>query len=248
VYDGRSRFNTFVHVNHTEHAPRYGNLLCLNGAGILYSWLRHNVMSGAGAGRGASGGGEGAGAGAWELSYPEMNELASGVPVGSEGLCILPYGNGAERTLENRNLGCSVHGLELNRHGRGHLVRAAQEGVLFALQYGLEIMREAGIPIRTVRAGDANMFKSRIFAEGFATVSRAAVELYSTDGSQGAARGAGIGAGITGVDDAFRGLERTAVIEPGSGGTDAYQAAYGRWREALSRELGPGAQPGVPGA
>ncbi len=243
VYDGLSRFNTFVHVNHTEQAPRYGNLLCLNGAGILYSWLRHNVMSGGG----ANGGADGAG-GAWELSYPQMNELASGVPVGSEGLCILPYGNGAERTLENRNLGCSVHGLELNRHGRGHLVRAAQEGVLFALQYGLEIMREAGIPIRTVRAGDANMFKSRIFAEGFATVSRASVELYSTDGSQGAARGAGIGAGITGVDDAFRGLERTAVIEPSAAGTDSYQAAYRRWREALSRELGGGTETGVTGA
>ena len=220
-YDALSRFNTFVHVNHRHDAPRYGNLLCLNGTGILYSWLRHNCMS----------------AHADVLSYAEMDELAGSVPPGCEGLTILPYGNGAERTLENRNLGAALFGLEFNTHTRAHLVRAAQEGIVFALNYGLEIMRDTGIAIDTVRAGSTNMFKSALFAEAFATLADATVELFDTDGSQGAARGAGIGAGCFEAAQAFSGLEKTGVVEPNSGLRSAYQEAYGRWRSRLTSQL-----------
>jgi len=124
-YDPKSRVNIFVHVNHTAKKPRYGVLLCLNGTGILNSWLKHNVA------------GEG-------FDYPQMNDLAATVPVGSDGLVILPYGNGAERTLENRNIGASVHGWNFNIHKKAHLLRAAQEGIVFALNYGLEILRGRG--------------------------------------------------------------------------------------------------------
>ena len=155
--------------------PRYGVLLCVNGTGILNSWLKHNTGT---------------------IDYPEMNALAEKAPVGSDGLVILPYGNGAERTLENRNIGASIHGLNFNMHNRSHLLRAAQEGIVFALNYGLEIMRRSGVKVKTVRAGNANMFLSPLFGEAFATVTGSVVELYNTDGSQGAARGAGIGAGI----------------------------------------------------
>ncbi|MBP7053476.1 MAG: carbohydrate kinase, partial [Phycisphaerae bacterium] len=187
--DPKSRVNVFVHVNHTAKRPRYGVLLCVNGTGILNSWLKHHV------------GGE------W-MDYPQMNELAAQAPVGSDGLVILPYGNGAERTLENRNIGASVHNWNFNIHKKAHLLRAAQEGIVFALNLGLQIMKDMGTKLQTVKAGNANMFLSPLFAEAFATITGATVELYSTDGSQGAARGAGIGARFyCGPEDAFVGLK-----------------------------------------
>jgi len=218
-YDPKSRVNVFVHVNHAKDDPRYGVLLCLNGTGILNSWLKHNV-------------------GAEGLDYPEMNELAAQVPVGSDGLVILPYGNGAERTLENTNLGASVHGWNFNVHKKAHLLRAAQEGIVFALNHGLGIMRDMGIELKTVKAGNANMFLSPLFAEAFATVTGASVQLFNTDGSQGAARGAGIGAGIyKGPEDAFIGLEPVKTIEPNPALAGAYKDAYGAWAEVLARQL-----------
>ncbi|MEE8591001.1 MAG: FGGY-family carbohydrate kinase, partial [Spirochaetia bacterium] len=222
LYDSASRVNTFVHINHSEDAPRYGTLLCVNGTGILNSWLKHNLMTLQGTG----------------ASYDQMNDLASSAPVGSDGLVVLPYGNGAERTLENRNIGASIQGLDLNRHGRAHLLRAAQEGIVFALRYGLEIMEGMGLTTDTVRAGAANMFLSPLFAEAFATISGAAVELYNTDGSQGAARGAGIGAGIYSLESAFEGLDTVSVIEPNPDLEGPYRDAYQRWLGELRRALG----------
>ena len=218
TYDQKSRVNIFVHVNHARANPRYGVLLCLNGTGILNSWLKHNFVAGEG------------------LDYEQMNELAVEVPPGCDGLVVLPYGNGAERTLENRNIGASVHGWNFNVHKRAHLLRAAQEGIVFALNYGLGIMRQTGVKPTTVRAGNANMFLSPLFAEAFATITGARVELYNTDGSQGAARGAGIGAGIyKGPEDAFVGLQPVKTIEPNSRLAQAYQEAYRKWVAILSR-------------
>jgi xylulokinase len=217
-YDSKSRVNTFVHVNHTPQTPRYGVLLCLNGTGILNSWLKHNATDG--------------------LDYVRMDELANSVEVGCEGLSILPYGNGAERTLENKNLGASIHGLNFNIHNRAHLLRAAQEGIVFALNYGLQIMRQTGVEAKTVRAGHANMFLSSLFAEAFATATQSVVELYNTDGSQGAARGAGIGAGIyKGPKDAFVGLQPVKTIEPNGKLTTIYKETYEKWQNILNYEL-----------
>jgi len=217
-YDPKSRVNVFVHVNHSKSKPRYGVLLCLNGTGILNSWLKHNFV------------GDG-------LDYPQMNDLAAKVPVGSDGLVILPYGNGAERTLENRNIGASVHGWSFNVHKKAHFLRAAQEGIVFALNYGLGIMRDMGIELKTVKAGNANMFLSPLFAEAFATVTGASVELYNTDGSQGAARGAGIGAGIyKGPADAFVGLKPVKTVKPNKKLASAYQEAYQTWELVLKRQ------------
>jgi len=219
-YDSKSRVNVFVHVNHAAAQPRYGVLLCLNGTGILNSWLKHNFVGGAG------------------LDYPQMNDLAASVPVGSDGLVILPYGNGAERTLENRNIGASVHGWNFNIHKQAHFLRAAQEGIVFALNYGLQIMRGMGTQLKTVKAGHANMFLSPLFAEAFATLSGATVELYNADGSQGAARGAGIGAGIYNApQDAFTGLEPVKTIQPNTNLSDAYSQAYASWETVLNKEL-----------
>jgi xylulokinase len=216
-YDSKSRVNIFIHVNHTPETPRYGVLLCVSGTGILNSWLKHNAADG--------------------LDYDKMNELAGSIEVGSEGLVILPYGNGAERTLENKNPGASIHGLNFNIHNRAHLLRAAQEGIVFALNYGVGIMRKVGVKAKKVRAGNANMFLSPLFAEAFATVTQSVVELYNTDGSQGAARGAGIGAGVyKGPEDAFVGLEPVKTIEPNDKLSAAYQQAYQGWEGVLKHQ------------
>ncbi len=216
-YDSKSRVNTFVHVSHSADKPRYGVLLCVNGTGILNSWLKHNTGA---------------------IDYPEMNALAEKAPVGSDGLVILPYGNGAERTLENHNIGASVHGLNFNIHNKSHLLRAAQEGIVFALNYGIEIMHGTGVLVKKVRAGKANMFLSPLFGETFATVTGASVELFNTDGSQGAARGAGIGAGIyREMKDAVAGLRPVSVIEPNRKLAKAYESAYKRWKNVLNNQL-----------
>jgi len=219
-YDPQSRVNTFLHVNHDpDDRPRYGTLMCINGTGILNRWL-HDAL-------GVDGG----------LSYEQMNEEAASAPVGADGLTILPFGNGAERTLGNQDLGASVHNLNFNVHDRGHLLRAAQEGIVFALRYGLDIMRDMGLSADTVRAGHANMFLSPIFTEAFATVTDTAVELIRTDGAEGAARGAGLGAGVYDAPaDAFEGLETIRTVAPRTALSAAYSDAYHHWTQLLSHQ------------
>lgn len=214
VYDPASRVNTFVHVNHTADRKRYGVLLCLNGTGICNRWFKQETVDGP----------------TGEVSYDEINSLAAQAPVGSEGLVVLPYGNGAERTLENKDIGASVHGLNFNVHSRTHLLRAAQEGIVFGLADGFEIMKNIGMDVKTVRAGATNMFQSELFRTAFATTTGAVVELYDTDGSAGAARGAGIGAGIySGPSEAFGVMEPTLVVEPDEAARAAYTEAFANW-------------------
>ena len=212
-FDPQSRVNTFAHVNHTADQTRLGVLLCINGTGILNSWIRRNIAP------------EG-------ISYADMNEVAATVPIGSDGVSILPFGNGAERMLGNKDTGCSIHGVNFNRHGKAHLMRAAQEGIVFSFQYGIEIMEKMGIPVKMIHAGKANMFLSPIFRDTLAGVSGATIELYDTDGSVGAAKGAGIGAGIyRDNNDAFATLEKLAVITPSN--EEQYQEAYANWKSNL---------------
>lgn len=222
-FDPQSRVNTFVHVNHAPESPRYGVLLCINGTGSLYRWLRNNIMK----------------IGQAVMTYEQMNELAEQAPAGSDGLMILPYGNGAERTLANREIGGSIHGLQYNIHNRRHYLRAAQEGIVYAMSYGLGITRTMGVPVSKVRAGNANMFLSGLFGEIFASVTESTLELYNTDGSQGAARGAGIGVGYyRDPAEAFVGLRTTRTVEPNREMTDIYRDTYHRWLEVLERTLG----------
>ena len=222
IYDPKSRVNTFVHVNHTPTAPRNGVLLCVNGTGKLNSWLKTNVV----------------GIGKNTLDYVQMNHLASQSPVGARGLVILPFGNGAERILENRNIGSSIHHLNFNLHTIPDVLRAAQEGIAFALNYGIEIMREMGLTIQKIRAGHTNMFLSPLFSEAFATISGTTVELFNTDGSQGAARGAGIGVGIyKNASEAFIGLKSVKIIEPDKSLKSAYQKAYDIWLKELQKRM-----------
>jgi len=218
-YDPQSRVNTFAHVNHTPAQTRLGVLLCINGTGILNSWIKRTVAS------------EG-------LSYHDMNLLAAKVPVGSEAISILPFGNGAERMLNNREIGCSIHGVNFNTHSTAHLIRAAQEGIVFAFKYGIDIMEQMGIPVKKIHAGYANMFLSPIFRETLSSVTGATIELYDTDGSVGAAKGAGIGAGIyKDTKEAFATLDKLEVIEPNNTKQQEYNDAYIRWKNCLEKAL-----------
>lgn len=212
-YDPKSRVNTFAHVNHTDADPRLGVLLCINGTGILNSWMKRNVATEV-------------------VSYSDMNAVAAKAPIGSAGVSILPFGNGAERMLENKELGCSIHGVNFNIHGQEHLLRAAQEGIVFSFKYGVEVMEQMGMSVNKIHAGHANMFLSPIFRETLAGVTGAVIELFDTDGSVGAAKGAGIGAGIYKDNvEAFSSLERLAVIEPSD--TEEYAAAYQVWKSRI---------------
>jgi xylulokinase len=214
-FDPESRVNTFLHVNHTAAAPRLGVLLCINGAGSINAWTKRLLG---------------------DLSYQEMNRLAEQVPVGCDGLAVLPFGNGAERMLGNRVVGAQVCGLDLNRHGRAQLCRAVQEGVAFSFHFGMEILKNLRMTPSTIRAGFANMFQSDVFCDSLASVTGATIELYETDGALGAARGAGVGAGIyDSLEEAFATLTRRRVVEPKSGD---HQEAYHRWEEHLKRSLG----------
>ena len=214
-YDPKSRVNTFAHVNHTAEANRLGVLLCINGTGILNAWMRRTVAP------------EG-------ISYAEMNEMMAAVPIGSEGVSVIPFGNGAERVLENREVGASIHGINFNKHTKAHLMRAAQEGIVFSFCYGMEIMRQMGMQIQKIHAGKANMFLSDIFRQTLASTSGATIELLETDGSVGAAKGAGMGCGFyKDHDEAFASLKRLAVIEPDLARRDEYLAAYERWKSLL---------------
>lgn len=216
-YDVLSRVNTFAHVNHTAERTRLGVLLCINGVGILNSWVKRNIAS------------EG-------ISYNELNDLAAEAPVGSGGLSILPFGNGAERMLQNRQVNCSIQGLNFNIHSKAHIARAAQEGIVFSFKYGMDIMSEMGIDISVIRAGHANMFLSPIFREALACVSGAVIELYDTNGAVGAAKGAGIGAGIyQSPEEAFASLKKIDVIEPDGLKANAYLGAYDIWKERLEK-------------
>ncbi len=215
-YDKLSRVNTFAHVNYTQELTRLGVLLCINGTGILNSWLKRNLAL------------EG-------LSYNDMNNLASQSPVGAKGVKIIPFGNGAERVLENKDVNCSIHGINFNIHDKKDILRAAQEGIVFSYEYGMEIMNGMGMDINIIKAGYANMFLSPVFAQTLASVSGATIELYNTDGAAGAAKGAGVGAGIyKSTDEAFASLEKLAVLEPEKDKTQEYRNAYESWRSLIN--------------
>ncbi len=214
--DPASRVNAFAHVNHDSSNRRIGILLCINGTGILNAWAKRNLKAD---------------------NYPEMNNLANQTPIGSEGLVVLPFGNGAERVLENKNIGAHFHGLEFNLHSAAHVYRAIQEGIACSLKYGTDIMKEMNMHPRVIRAGHSNMFLSKLFREAVANLTQATIELYDTDGSEGAARGAGIGAGYYDFQSAFEGLKVMSHIEPESRLSQQYQDTYERWLKALERHI-----------
>lgn len=215
TYDKQSRVNTFAHVNYKGDDKRLGVLLCINGTGILNSWVKQNLSA--------------------NLTYQQMNEAAAKVPVGAAGLQVLPFGNGAERMLNNKMVGAQFLNIDFNVHTQAHIFRAVQEGIAFAFRYGLDIMRESGMNPAVIRAGKANMFLSPLFTEAFVNATGVPVELYAADGSVGAAIGAGIGAGVFNEKDAFNNATPLQVVQPTAAAL--YDDFYGRWKTALQKHL-----------
>jgi xylulokinase len=216
VYDQQSRINSFAHVNFTEQQKRIGVLLCINGTGILNSWIKKITGN--------------------KYTYPEMNAAAAGVAPGSNGLQMLPFGNGAERMLENRLVQSHFHNIDFNVHEPAHLFRAAQEGIAFAFRYGFDIMRANGMQPSVIRAGKANMFLSDVFTNCFVNATNVPVELHDCDGSVGAAKGAGIGAGFYATPkEAFSNSKPLNLVEPTQ--ATLYDELYEEWKELLKSQI-----------
>lgn len=216
VYDKQCRINSFAHINHTKNKKRIGVLLCINGVGIMNSWAKNLINS--------------------KKTYTQLNDEALKINTGSDGLKVIPFGNGAERMLNNKQVGASAHDIDLNKHTPAHFYHAVQEGAAFAFRYGLDIMRENNIQPKVVRAGKANMFLSDVFMDAFVNTCKVPVELYDNDGSIGAALGAGIGAKIfTEKKEAFKNIKRIKLIEPQ--GNQDYEKYYEQWKSILMNEL-----------
>ena len=219
LFDPHSRVNSFVHVNHQTDRPSYGVLLCINGTGILNSWVKNQLTQNG-------------------VSYNQMNDLAATVPIGSDGLLLYPFGNGSERILKNKNPGSWFTGLNFNRHQLSHLLRASQEGIVFSMNYGFDIMKEMGVKANTVKAGLSNMFLSPVFREAFVNTTETELELYQTDGAEGAARGAGLGAGVFKEEkEAFSGLKKLEKLSPEKEKTELYQESYQKWLDKLNHNI-----------
>jgi xylulokinase len=215
TYDQQSRVNTFAHVNYTAHEKRLGVLLCINGVGSLYRWTK-SVFGGT-------------------ENYLQMNQKATEAPPGSDGLRVLPFGNGAERMLNNEMVGAQFHNIDLNIHTQAHVIRAVQEGIAFAFRYGLDIMRENGMNPTVIRAGKNNLFLSELFTETFVNITGVPVELYKNDGSIGAALGAGIGANIfSAPEQAFEHMHPVQLVEPAGA---QLEPAYQEWKALLEKQL-----------
>jgi xylulokinase len=217
IFDKESRINTFLHVNDQENARRNGVLICVNGTGILYSWLKKILNTGT-----------------QNITYKSMNELVSMAQPGASGLKFYPFGNGAERILGNKIINAHVQGIDFNIHRSEHLVRAGMEGIIFALMLGLDIMHENDFNIKSIKAGHANLFLSRAFRQMFADITKTPVELYDTDGAAGAARGAALGYGFySSLEETFESLHKIDSIDPESRNIKLYEELYDDWKRKL---------------
>ena len=216
IQDSLSRINAFLHVNNSILSQRIGMLLCINGTGCLYSYLKK----------------------LFGIDYNEMNEEADKIPIGSDGLIILPFGNGSERMLENKSIGCSIEGLNFNIHSRNHIIRAAQEGIVCAFAYGIEQMRSMGMKIEKIKAGKSNLFKSELFVKTLAGITNTTIELYNTDGSIGAALASGVGCKLfQSPEDAISSLEKISSISIPIEDQIQYQRLYSEWKQVLLKKL-----------
>ena len=160
------RINNFLHVN-INNSISLGKLLCINGAGIQYAKLKNELNIN---------------------SYDEMNKLSSVVEVGSKQLTYLPFGNGSERMLNNINVGSKMLNFDINIHKKEHVIRATLEGIAFAFVYGMQILINDGVKPKVIRAGNDNLFKSKVFGETISTLINTDIEIYETTGAFGAAR------------------------------------------------------------
>ncbi|WP_029489267.1 xylulokinase [Ochrovirga pacifica] len=217
-YDVNQRVNTFAHINHSINDRKLGVLLCINGTGSAYAWLRNNLAS--------------------DKDYFELEKMAQEVASGAEGLSFLPFGNGAERMLNNQIVGAQFEGLQFAKHGLNHMVRACLEGIAFSFVYGIRCMKELGLNPKVIKVGNDNMFQSQIFATTIATLTEAEIQVKETSGAVGAAIGAGYGAGeIESLEAAFAQENNIKTHQADSQQKEALETAYQKWLKALESKL-----------
>ncbi len=219
VFDPQLRVNSFAHVNHTTENQRIGVLLCINGAGIQYRWMKQMIASD-------------------DVSYGDLEGIISQIPIGSEGLNVLPFGNGAERMLSNQDLGAQINNIQFNRHTRPHFYRAALEGVAFSFVYGMEVLSELGLNVNKLRVGNDNLFQSQVFSETISTITNAPIEMIETTGAIGAARGAAFANGaFSSLSEAVSGDKLVKEYLPVDMDKEAYKAAYQTWKNNLIKNI-----------
>ena len=213
-FDKENRVNSFAHVNYTNELDRIGVLMCINGTGILNRWMRDNFFP--------------------FSTYEEMNYLASKSEIGSRGLVCMPFGNGAERIFQNKNIGASFRNLDFNQHARSEIIRSAQEGIAFSMVYGIELLKNVGIYPKRLKAGMANMYLSDIFSAAIVNASQVSIDFCEGDGSFGAAIGAGIGIEIyQSPQEAVNGIKVIKSIDPQSQLSQEYVDSFAKWKESL---------------
>ncbi|MBL3655408.1 xylulokinase [Fulvivirga sediminis] len=218
LYDKVSRVNGFAHVNHQAEAQRIGVLLCINGAGSQYRWIKQQVAGD-------------------NITYDQMEEMINTVPVGADDLRVIPFGNGAERMLENHFIGAQINNVQFNIHGKAHMYRAALEGVAFAFVYGVEILKEMGIETHVIKVGNDNLFRSKVFSTTVATLTGCTIEVIETTGAVGAARGSGLATGrYAALDDIYGKAEKVNTYQM-SDDVAAYKQAYNTWKKDLENLL-----------
>jgi xylulokinase len=162
-----TKVNTFAHVNYQSQQKMFGKLLNLNGAGIQYRWL-HQLMG--------------------EVGYEKLNEMAQQAPIGSNGLQVFPFGNGAERMLDNKIVNGHISNINFNIHDNNHMVRATLEGIAFAMIYGIEILKNDGVDIENLKVGNDNLFLSDVFSKTIADTLGISIQMLEATGAEGAAK------------------------------------------------------------
>lgn len=181
-------------------------------------------------------------------SWEEVYDEAFAVPAGSEGASFLPHLSGERTPHLDPGARGAWTGLGLG-HGRGHLLRAALEGVAFALREGLEALEEAGVSAPELRLAGGGATREpwrRLLANVLERPLRLLPETAAANASaRGAALLAGVASGIyASVEDTFTlapELQRTVYPDVEA---SHYGAAYARYKEIYPRLRDPDAHSG----
>jgi len=214
ISDSQQRVNSFAHVNHSKDNIRIGQLLCINGAGSQYAWIKKQITQDG-------------------TSYTEMESRIEQIPVGSNGLRVIPFGNGAERMLNNKQTGAHIHNLQFHMHSRDHIVRAALEGIAFSFVYGIRLLQELGVDTNRIKVGNDNLFQSKVFSSSISNLLSCEIEMMDTTGAIGAAQASGIAIGaFESFGEAVSTVKRIKTFSPNNN-TEAYSDAYRKWENDL---------------
>lgn len=125
-----------------------------------------------------------------------LNEIAEAVKPGSDGVIFLPYMAGERSPIWDVHAKGVYYGLDYSKT-KGHFVRAAMEGVAFALKHNLDVAADAGAQVNELKAmgGSAN---SLLWTQIKADVTGKPIAVPSSDTATtlGAAILAGVGVGM----------------------------------------------------